>query len=109
MVPGTTLTLLSQNGSTTLGGCCLQSTTEKKTAELDECFFGDTISLLDGHWLPKGAHPPFGRCCFLSWQGVTVILPTGKSVRVVGLVADNPTMRQVALGYMLPVAVKKPD
>ena len=35
--------------------------------------------------------------------------PLEKPVRSVGLVADNPTMRQVALGYMLPVAVKKPD
>ena len=42
-------------------------------------------------------------------QGVTVTLPTGKPVTGVGLVADNPIMRQIALGYMLPVAIKKPE
>ena len=49
------------------------------------------MSLLDGRWLPKGAHLPFSRYCFSSWQGVTVTLPTGKPGRGVGLVTDTPT------------------
>ena len=55
----------------------------------------------------KGSSFTLCQVLCLVLHGVTVTLPTGKPVRDVGLVADNPTVQQVALGYMLPVAVPR--
>ena len=56
--------------------------------------------VLDSHWLLKGDHPPFVRCCFLPLQVSLSLSPLAKPVRSVGLVTDNPTMGQIALGIM---------
>ena len=57
----------------------------------------------DGRWLSQ-AHPPFDRSCFYScW--VSCHPPHQKEPGGgAGLDADNPSMWQVVLGYMLPVA-----
>ena len=66
-------------------------------------------ALHDGRWLTKSSSA-VKQVLFLVLQGWHATLLTRKQlVRGASLDADHPSMRQVVLGYMVPVADTMPD
>lgn len=71
------------------------------------------LCVLDAHWSHDRIHLPFDRFCFFNPAGCLEALSPekpGVGVGGVSLVADNLTMQQIVLGYIVSVAfIEWPD